>query len=225
VVSCLASAILSADRAPGATMYSSVLSQLLLLQSSLYLVSAAPAPLEPRQTPVAPASGFRGGPDLLGYSPGEVLTTENTHVAGFKLEPGQQQDANIGSYVDLTKNPKPQPIRGSKGGTDPGPYSGIYEPANSDKYAPPGTDHGSTINAEWPMGLSHAKLGLKGAGWSKQQNIEVMPAAKAMAGVMMRLEANGYRELHWHVAAEWALMLNGTARIQVRTKLPKCQLW
>jgi oxalate decarboxylase len=29
----------------------------------------------------------------------------------------------------------------------------------------------------------------------------------------MRLTAGGIRELHWHNAAEWALMLNGTARI------------
>lgn len=29
----------------------------------------------------------------------------------------------------------------------------------------------------------------------------------------MRLEANAYRELHWHKSAEWALMLNGSARI------------
>jgi oxalate decarboxylase/phosphoglucose isomerase-like protein (cupin superfamily) len=42
-----------------------------------------------------------------------------------------------------------------------------------------------------------------------------MPAAKLMAGVDMRLEAGGYRELHWHQAAEWALVLNGSCRIQV----------
>jgi oxalate decarboxylase/phosphoglucose isomerase-like protein (cupin superfamily) len=41
-----------------------------------------------------------------------------------------------------------------------------------------------------------------------------MPDAKLMAGVDMRLEAGGYRELHWHLAGEWALILNGTCRIQ-----------
>jgi oxalate decarboxylase len=34
-----------------------------------------------------------------------------------------------------------------------------------------------------------------------------------MAGVEMRLIAGGIRELHWHVGAEWALMLYGSARI------------
>jgi oxalate decarboxylase/phosphoglucose isomerase-like protein (cupin superfamily) len=43
-----------------------------------------------------------------------------------------------------------------------------------------------------------------------------MPAASAMAGVNMRLEAGAYRELHWHVASEWSLVLNGSCRIQVR---------
>jgi hypothetical protein len=42
-----------------------------------------------------------------------------------------------------------------------------------------------------------------------------MPDATAMAGVDMRLEPNGYRELHWHVAAEWSLVLNGSCRVQV----------
>ncbi|KAK3062778.1 hypothetical protein LTS18_003365 [Coniosporium uncinatum] len=84
----------------------------------------------------------------------------------------------------------------------------------SDKLAPPGTDHAGVINAQWPMGLSHSKLGLDNAGWSKQENTKVMPDATAMAGVDMRLEPGAYRELHWHVASEWALMLNGSVRLQ-----------
>jgi oxalate decarboxylase len=34
-----------------------------------------------------------------------------------------------------------------------------------------------------------------------------------MAGVNMRLTAGGVRELHWHTAAEWAIMLYGSLRI------------
>src|SRR2546430_15234006 len=34
-----------------------------------------------------------------------------------------------------------------------------------------------------------------------------------MAGVNMRLTAGGFRELHWHTAGEWAIMLYGSARI------------
>lgn len=61
------------------------------------------------------------------------------------------------------------------------------------------------------------RLGIKGSGWARQQNINAMPDATKMAGVDMRLEAGAYRELHWHVAAEWSLVLNGSVRIQVRS--------
>ncbi|KAK9574510.1 hypothetical protein V6Z77_001307 [Aspergillus fumigatus] len=64
------------------------------------------------------------------------------------------------------------------------------------------------------MGLSHNRLGQDGAGWARQENTNVMPDATAMAGVDMRLEPHAYRELHWHVAAEWSLVLNGSCRIQ-----------
>ena len=37
--------------------------------------------------------------------------------------------------------------------------------------------------------------------------------SKDIAGVDMRLNTGGIRELHWHKAAEWAYMLYGTARI------------
>jgi oxalate decarboxylase len=37
--------------------------------------------------------------------------------------------------------------------------------------------------------------------------------SKNIAGVNMRLNAGGVRELHWHKAAEWAYMLYGSARI------------
>jgi hypothetical protein len=64
----------------------------------------------------------------------------------------------------------PQPIRGNKGGTDPGPRTEAYDRLNPDKLAPTGTDHGDVSNAQWPMGLSHAKLGLGRGEWSRQQN-------------------------------------------------------
>lgn len=82
----------------------------------------------------------------------------------------------------------------------------------------PWVDHGGVINAQWPMGLSHAKLGLDRAGWSRQQNVDVLPAATEFAGVDMRLEEGGYRELHWHKAAEWSYVLNGSVRVEAVTE-------
>jgi oxalate decarboxylase len=43
--------------------------------------------------------------------------------------------------------------------------------------------------------------------------VRELPISKDIAGVEMRLTAGGVRELHWHVEAEWAIMLYGNARI------------
>jgi hypothetical protein len=81
-----------------------------------------------------------------------------------------------------------------------------YDALNSDIFAPPTTDAGDVGQAKWPFGLSHNRHGLAGAGWARNQNINQLPIATAMAGVNMRLSPNAYRELHWHKQGEWALM-------------------
>jgi len=49
------------------------------------------------------------------------------------------------------------------------------------------------------------------AGSAKEATIVEFPASQHIAGVSMRLKPGGIRELHWHaIAAEWALVLNGT---------------
>jgi|SRR6185503_18594366 len=50
-------------------------------------------------------------------------------------------------------------------------------------------------------------------GWSREVTVRELPVSKSMAGVNMRLTAGGVRELHWHTAGEWAIMLYGKARI------------
>ncbi|MCJ1311855.1 hypothetical protein MMC25_005528 [Agyrium rufum] len=131
----------------------------------------------------------------------------------YDLVPGQKQDEDNGVYLDFNSTPNPQPIRGSNGGTDPGPRNYNYEKINSDLYAPPGTDSGDVPNAVWPMGLSHNRGGLNGAGFARQQNIDVLPDATAMAGVDMRLSPHAYRELHWHQSSEWSYIMNGSVRL------------
>jgi oxalate decarboxylase len=59
--------------------------------------------------------------------------------------------------------------------------------------------------------LYHKRL--EQGGWTRQVTVRELPISKKMAGVQMRLIKGGVRELHWHVGAEWALMLYGTARI------------
>jgi oxalate decarboxylase len=54
---------------------------------------------------------------------------------------------------------------------------------------------------------------LEPGGWTRQVTRRELGVATALAGVNMRLNAGGVRELHWHKASEWAYMLYGTARI------------
>lgn len=176
--------------------------------------------LLPTATPYGPpgsSGSLRGGQDLIGFSPANPVETDESTVvppSDFELAPGQSEDPDLGLYLDFSNVDNPQPIRGgSTAPTDAGPRDRLIESQNSDLYAPPGTDSGSVGNAKWPMGLSHNRHGLKNAGYARQQNVNQLPIATAMAGVDMRLQPNAYRELHWHKANEWSLILNGTARL------------
>lgn len=194
----------------------------------------------PNATPPAGSSGsLRGSLDLGGYSSSNdagLPKDDSTQIPSseYQLAPGQDVDADIGLYFDLSTVENPQPIRGSPDDspTDPGPRMFLapfscHTPSanpcvtgntaidrqNPDIFAPPGTDAGGVPQSKWPMSLSHNRHGLKGAGWARQQTVVQLPIATAMAGVDMRLEPNAYRELHWHKANEWALILNGTVRL------------
>ncbi|GLI78289.1 hypothetical protein PoHVEF18_006599 [Penicillium ochrochloron] len=184
-----------------------------LLPALLSLVNAAPAR---RDDSSGSNPGLRGSEALVGYSATEQVASGSKPDIKYTLLPGQKEDPKIGSYLDFENVENPQPIRGSTGSDDPGPRNYYYDRINSDKLAPPGTDHGATINAQWPMGklIDLMTLGIDNAGWARQENTVVMPDATEMAGVDMRLEPAAYRELHWHVASEWSLILNGSCRIQ-----------
>jgi oxalate decarboxylase len=54
---------------------------------------------------------------------------------------------------------------------------------------------------------------MESGGWARQITVRELGISKNIAGVNMRLNAGGIRELHWPKAAEWSYMLSGTARI------------
>lgn len=82
-------------------------------------VSCAPvadSQLQARADPPA----LRGDESLLGDI-GPITQAPAPPVDDYDLAPGQDADPDLGFYFDFTKVNNPQPIRGSKGGTDPGP--------------------------------------------------------------------------------------------------------
>jgi oxalate decarboxylase len=95
--------------------------------------------------------------------------------------------------------------------TDPGPLNKILEDQNRDSAWPPPTDTGTVPPFKYSFG--EARKRIESGGWTRQVTARELPISKTIAGVEMRLTAGGVRELHWHVSAEWAIMLYGNARI------------
>jgi oxalate decarboxylase len=104
-----------------------------------------------------------------------------------------------------------EPRRAGQGGTDPGPRNIVRDRQNPDLLVPPATDQGTLPNLRFSFSDSHMRL--VSGGWTRQVTVRELPISKEIAGVSMRLNAGGVRELHWHKAAEWAFMLYGSARI------------
>ncbi len=67
-----------------------------------------------------------------------------------------------------------QPIRGSKGATDPGPRNIAIDNANPDIFAPPETDNGSLPNLKFSFGMAHNRL--EDGGWLAKSPYESFPS-------------------------------------------------
>lgn len=187
------------------------------LNSALYAAPAPQAATPSFSWASDPSPPIRGPATLQGgLGPYTVSPTDSAEVDpdSYSLVAGQAAAPSLGLYLDFSDQEHPQPIRGDLGGTDPGPQGLQYERINPDLFAPPGTDTNDGPNIHWPMALSHNRIQPAEAGYARQQNVDQLPIATAMAGVDMRLGPNAYRELHWHRANEWALVLNGSVRIQ-----------
>jgi oxalate decarboxylase len=104
-----------------------------------------------------------------------------------------------------------EPVRGNDGASILGPRNEPLERENPDHLAPPQTDSGTVPNLKFSFAAAHNRL--LPAGWAREVTVRELPIATELAGVNMRLEAGGARELHWHKEAEWAYMLAGHARI------------
>jgi oxalate decarboxylase len=95
--------------------------------------------------------------------------------------------------------------------TNPGQVNGPLAAENPDSEWCPPTDSGNVKPFKYSFSLSRKRL--ESGGWTRQVTVRDLPISTTIAGVEMRLTAGGVRELHWHVEAEWAIMLYGSARI------------
>jgi oxalate decarboxylase len=95
--------------------------------------------------------------------------------------------------------------------TDPGPTDNLLDAANPDSNVPPLTDAGGVPAFKYPFSRSNKRM--YAGGWLREVTVRELHISKTIAGVDMRLTAGGIRELHWHSAGEWAIMLSGSTRI------------
>lgn len=97
--------------------------------------------------------------------------------------------------------------------TDPGPQNPALAKQFPDVQSPPPTDVGG-LPLNWAS-FNTASRRIQNGGWARQVTAADFAISKEISGVNMRLSAGGIRELHWHQAAEWAIMTYGTCRITV----------
>ena len=97
--------------------------------------------------------------------------------------------------------------------SNPGPENKTLLHANPNSNTPPPTDNGDVGPIWYSFDLTHKRI--QEGGWTHQVTQRELPSSKDIAGVNMRLTAGSFRELHWHTADEWSIMLDGNARVTV----------
>ncbi len=81
-------------------------------------------------------------------------------------------------------------------------------------YGPPAVPEGELPTFRFALEESPAKV--VGKNSAREATVKQLPISQGIAGVSMRLEPGGLRELHWHAtAAEWAYVIEGRCRTTV----------
>src|SRR6478736_887398 len=138
--------------------------------------------------------------DMLAVSAaGAVITASAAHAASFG-NPDQPPQGAVNA-------------KGPGNLKDPGPQSEAIGSQFPSAQSPPATDVGG-MPMDWAS-FNNAPKRVQNGGWARQVTQKDFAISDTITGVNMRLTAGGIRELHWHQAAEWAIMTYGTCRVTV----------
>jgi oxalate decarboxylase len=107
----------------------------------------------------------------------------------------------------------PEGAINAKNFSDPGPQNPALASQFPSAASPPPTDIGG-MPLSWAS-FNNAPKRIQNGGWARQVTVDDFAISKEISGVNMRLTAGGIRELHWHQAAEWAIMTYGSCRVTV----------
>jgi len=97
--------------------------------------------------------------------------------------------------------------------SDPGPQDRGLAAAFPSRGSPPATDVGDMPTFWSSFNTAHRRI--QAGGWARQVTQADFPISTTISGVNMRLGPGGIRELHWHLASEWAYMTSGRCRVTV----------
>jgi oxalate decarboxylase len=95
--------------------------------------------------------------------------------------------------------------------TDPGPANPALAHQFPGAFTPPATNVGD-MPLFWAS-FNNAPRRIQNGGWARQVTQADFAISESISGVNMRLTRGGIRELHWHLAAEWAYVTRGACRI------------
>ncbi len=121
--------------------------------------------------------------------------------------------AHAGSFGNPDSPPEGAVNASKRAVANPGPRNPIIEGQFPSFGNPPPTD-----DLGMPMiwsSFNNAHRRIQAGGWARQVTVDDFAISKDIAGVNMRLDAGGIREMHWHQQAEWAFVSNGTTRITI----------
>ena len=135
---------------------------------------------------------------VLALGAGGVVAASAAHAATF---------GNPDSPAEGAVNANPAAL------SDPGPRDPALGASFPSSLNPPATDIGD-LPQFWSS-FNNAHRRIQAGGWARQITQEDFPISTTISGVNMRLGPGGIREMHWHLAAEWAYMTNGHCRITV----------
>ena len=102
---------------------------------------------------------------------------------------------------------------GDHSSSNPGQENRALLAENPNSNTPPPTDNGDVGPIWYSFDLTKKRI--QEGGWTHQVTQRELPSSTELAGVNMRLTAGSFRELHWHTADEWSIMLYGNARVTV----------
>src|SRR3989475_5475478 len=102
---------------------------------------------------------------------------------------------------------------GDHSSSNPGQENSALLAENPNSNTPPPTDNGDVGPIWYSFDLTKKRI--QEGGWTHQVTQRELPSSTDLAGVNMRLTAGSFRELHWHTADEWSIMLYGNARVTV----------